>query len=257
MKNKISVILGILVVLLLVLAMETSYIDSARVRNGVEPTCAIKTVSEDGNKVTYWGLGYKVIRYPSVSPNEPYENNRGVKYGSWFMKYELPTDETKNNINVKDLDISLSFANYTDANEIYFGALNKDKFSIDSVKHLPVYKFDTLTDLEQFKNTFKNILTLDNGWDEVASFSDTVSKYDDTFFKENTLMLVYVGANNSTHRFGVNSVFCDDEVFYIHLEETTKAETIDCAMSGWFVTVAVPDSDILKCATFDAELDNY
>ena len=38
----------------------------------------------------YWGLGYKVIRYVGVSPKEPYENNIGVKMGSWFMQYELP-----------------------------------------------------------------------------------------------------------------------------------------------------------------------
>ena len=38
-------------------------------------------------------MGYKVVRYPAVSPNEPYKNNRGVKYGSWFMKYELEEDK--------------------------------------------------------------------------------------------------------------------------------------------------------------------
>lgn len=82
MKKKIFIILGIVVVLLVSSALVTSYIDSARVRNSVEPKYTIKIVSEDGNKVTYWGLGYKVIRYPSVSPNEPYKNNRGVKYGN-------------------------------------------------------------------------------------------------------------------------------------------------------------------------------
>lgn len=95
MKKKSFIILGIVAVLLVSTALVTSYIDSARVRNSVEPKCTIKIVSADGNKVTYWGLGYKVIRYPSVSPNEPYKNNRGVKYGSWFMNYELPAEKDK------------------------------------------------------------------------------------------------------------------------------------------------------------------
>ena len=95
MKKKIFIFLGIVVVLLVSAALVTNYIDSARVRNSVEPKCTIKIVSEGGNKVTYWGLGYKVIRYPSVSPNEPYKNNRGVKYGSWFMNYKLPVGITK------------------------------------------------------------------------------------------------------------------------------------------------------------------
>ena len=64
---------------------------------GHEPKCCIKIVSYDGSKVTYWGLGYKVIRYVGVSPNEPYENNIGVKMGSWFMKYELPKPDSTEN----------------------------------------------------------------------------------------------------------------------------------------------------------------
>ena len=85
MKRLVFICIGVLVFLGLI----TSYLDGARVRNSVEPKYVVKFVSSDGCKVTYIGLGYKIIRYPSVSPNEPYKNNRGVKYGSWFMKYEL------------------------------------------------------------------------------------------------------------------------------------------------------------------------
>ena len=92
MKKKFLVVGGIVIAILIALGLFTSYVDSARVRNSIAPKYVIKIVSEDGNKVTYWGLGYKVVLYPSVSPNEPYKNNRGVRYGSWFMKYELPED---------------------------------------------------------------------------------------------------------------------------------------------------------------------
>ena len=87
MKKKFIILAFIII--LLVAGLVTSYIDSARVRNGVEPKFAIKIISDGGNKITYWGLGYKVIRYPSVSPKESFKSSLGVKYGSWFMKYEL------------------------------------------------------------------------------------------------------------------------------------------------------------------------
>ena len=90
MKKKIGISIGILVIILIVAGIITNYSDSARVTTGHEPKCCIKVVSNDGSKVTYWGLGYKVVRYVGVSPNEPYESNIGVKMGSWFMKYELP-----------------------------------------------------------------------------------------------------------------------------------------------------------------------
>lgn len=90
MKKKIGIIIGIFVIVLIVIGIITNYLDSGRVTTGHEPKYSIKVVSNDGSKVTYWGLGYKIIRYVGVSPNEPYENNIGTKMGSWFMKYELP-----------------------------------------------------------------------------------------------------------------------------------------------------------------------
>ena len=90
MKKKIGIWIGIVVILLIIAGIITNYADGGRVTTGHEPKYCIKIVSNDGSKVTYWGLGYKVVRYVGVSPNEPYESNIGVKMGNWFMKYELP-----------------------------------------------------------------------------------------------------------------------------------------------------------------------
>jgi len=90
MKKRVCMVLGVVLVVIIIIGMVTNYVDSGRVGTGHEPKYCIKLVSYDGSKVTYWGLGYKVVRYVGVSPNEPYENNIGAKMGSWFMKYELP-----------------------------------------------------------------------------------------------------------------------------------------------------------------------
>lgn len=107
MKKKIFIAIGIFLIAIIILGIITNYLDSGRVATGHEPKYCIKIVSSNGSKVTYWGLGYKVIRYVGVSPNEPYESNIGVKMGSWFMKYELPIDSEYNkeeNIIIKNLD---------------------------------------------------------------------------------------------------------------------------------------------------------
>ena len=92
MKKKGLIITICVLVVLIIASLITKYIDTANVSTGHEPECCIKNVSQDGGKVTYWGLGYKVVRYVGVSPNEPYESNIGVKMGSWFMNYEKPTN---------------------------------------------------------------------------------------------------------------------------------------------------------------------
>ncbi len=92
MKKKGLIIIIYVLLILIIASIITKYIDTANVSTGHEPECCIEIVSQDGGKVTYWGLGYKVVRYVGVFPDEPYEDNIGVKMGSWFMKYEDPTN---------------------------------------------------------------------------------------------------------------------------------------------------------------------
>ena len=92
MKKKGLIITISVLLILFIASLIIKYIDTANVSTGHEPECCIKIVSADGGKVTYWGLGYKVVRYVGVSPDEPYESNIGIKMGSWFMKYDNPTN---------------------------------------------------------------------------------------------------------------------------------------------------------------------
>ena len=171
---------------------------------------------------------------------------------------EKPTNEIQSGGTPVEeaFEIAVSYANWTEESEIYFGALNKEKMVISSVQHLPIYKFNTSEELEQFKLAFGEVLTMDRGYDEVPSFNDITTNYDEIFFEENTLMLVYVGANSGTYRFGVSSVFCAENSFCIHIEQTNNPEVVTDDMAGWFITVAVPDSMVENCTEFDADLNN-
>lgn len=91
MKKRVFILL-IIIISMIIIGIITNYADTGRVSTGHEPKYCMKIISQDGKKVTYWGLGYKVIRYVGVSPNEPYESNIGVKMGNWMMQYELPMD---------------------------------------------------------------------------------------------------------------------------------------------------------------------
>lgn len=156
-------------------------------------------------------------------------------------------------------DITVSYANYTGDDRIYTSALNTQKIYtyISSVRHLPVYRFDTLSELERFKENFGNVLTMDRGYNEIPSFREVTAKYDNTFFAENTLMLVYVTASSGSYRYGVESVFCDGQTLSVQVEQTNRSSigtAVTCDMAGWFITVAVPDSMAAGCTAFDAAM---
>ena len=126
--------------------------------------------------------------------------------------------------------------------------------SISSVRHLPFYKLDTLEDLSQFKKDISELLSIDVCHDEIPSFNQTTANYDESFFENNTLMLVYMSAGSGTYRFGAKSIYSDKSSFCIQINQLNHPEVVTWDMAGWFITVAVSDSIVDNCTDFDAFL---
>lgn len=219
--------------------------------------------SEDNQ--SNFGAGFKYRYGTTEGTIEILMNNKCCIYATEEVrqKIQFPESDTGAKDEVQPVgtpveeafDITVSYANWTEESEIYIHALNTNRMAESSVRHLPIYRFGTLEELEQFKQTFGEVLTMDSGYNEVPSFNDVTANYDETFFNENTLMLVYVSASSGTYRFGVNSVFCDGNSFCIHIEQLNNPEVVTDDMAGWFITVAVPDSMVANCSEFDADLN--
>ena len=153
MKKKICIILVIILIAIIIVGIITNYADSGRVTTGHEPKYCIKVISNDGSKVTYYGLGYKVIRYVEVSPNEPYESNKGAKMGSWFMKYDLP-EEVIINIEYEGQTISI-----TDTKEVETikNILLNSKYNGEICNGINTYKITINSDVYYIKEDCKEI----------------------------------------------------------------------------------------------------
>ena len=141
------------------------------------------------------------------------------------------------------------------SNKIFFSSLNREKLTISSVRHLPIHRLNTYEDFKNFKNTFSGDLTFDKSYDEVPSFNAATAKYDKDFFEDNSLMVIYIDATNSTHRYAMQSIE-HNGAFCVHIEETTKAEAVNYELSGWFVTVTASDELLNGCTEFDADFNN-
>lgn len=153
MKKKIIIGIVITLVVLIVLGIITNYIDSGRVTTGHEPKWCIKVINNSGSKVTYWGLGYKVIRYVGVSPQEPYESNIGVKMGNWFMKYELPKTDSI------EIEYEGQTLNITDINDIETieNILINSKYNNEICQGITTYKITLNNEVYDIKESCKEI----------------------------------------------------------------------------------------------------
>lgn len=209
----------------------------------------------------------------SQKPTENNQSNFGTGYAYRFGETEgtvyvlvdtqwlvFATEEARQQLqfgtspSVQVYDVELSYANWTESELLYQKALNAELLMQSVAHHLPIYRFDTVEDLDQFKADFADELTMDSGYDEVPSFNEVTAKYDKEFFENTTLFLVYIGVGNSTHRFGLDSIGWDENSFHIFVEEITGAEYVDSAMAGWFLTVAVSSESVVSCTEFDAAM---
>lgn len=91
MKKGLKVTL-IIIVIILLFGIITGVVDYGRTKDNKPPIFTVKLSDGKTGKITYLGIGYKVVGYWGVSINEPFEQNISLKFGSWFMKFEIPKD---------------------------------------------------------------------------------------------------------------------------------------------------------------------
>ncbi|MBR3680519.1 MAG: hypothetical protein IKL79_00765 [Clostridia bacterium] len=138
--------------------------------------------------------------------------------------------------------------------EFWNNSLNAAKLNEGNQSNLPIYKFDTLSDLEKFKSDFGGENGFNHGWDEVPSLNDATINCDDQFFARYTLMLVCVEAGSGSYRFGFKDITVADNYFCVNIEQTNHPQGGTDDMAYWFITVTVPDSMVANITEFDAKM---
>jgi len=196
------------------------------------------TVYEDA-KMAIVKFGYDARFYKTQS--DDYEKAVEMFY----------TEPKENTLGVKT---HVVYAGWTEDGRILSECLNPSAMAISSVRHLPVYKFETRADLDRFRENFQDILTLDQGYDEVPSFNEIALSYDDSFFENYAVILAYVTASSGSYRFDIQEVILDGSSFCIDVVRTNHPKVGTADMASWFVIAEVLDSDIAGVAVFDAKL---
>ena len=186
-----------------------------------------------------------------------------VKFGYDARFYKIQSDDyekavelfyTEPKENTLGVKTHVVYANWTEDSRIFSECLNPSAMAISSARHLPVYKFETKTDLDRFKESFQDVLTLDQGHDEVPSFNEIALSYDDNFFENYTVILAYVTASSGSYRFGIQEVVLDGSELCLNVVQVNHPEVGTADMAGWFVIAEVLDSDIAGVTVFDAKL---
>lgn len=158
-------------------------------------------------------------------------------------------------VEIQNYGNTISYVGWTDNQILYDNALNKDFLQSQPNDHLPMFKMDTVEQLEQFKNTFNSVFDFNTGYDSVLSFNGAISKAQwesEAFFKDNTLIIVYIPTNDSSLRFFVQDVITTDNSICISIQQKSVEQSQANDKAGWFLLMQVTDEEINKYTSFDA-----
>jgi hypothetical protein len=142
-------------------------------------------------------------------------------------------------------------------NKNYIKCLNGHFINQDGWRspHLPVYKFDTKDEFDQFKSAISDTYLLDYSYnyDEIPSFNEVTAKYDDNFFAENTLLLSYIWSDSGSYRYDVYDIDYDPLSFCMYVARTNNPSIATDDSVSWYIMLEMSDADIRNCKSFDAQ----
>lgn len=133
---------------------------------------------------------------------------------------------------------------YVESEVFNQGALNSEKLSINDGEHLPIYKIDSLSELEQFK--------VDSS-DDFQSF-ELSKDFDEEFFDIYSLFVVYVATNSSSYRYKIDETVIEDGTYNVYVKLQYHPENVTDDMAGWFIFINEQKSKIKDCTSFDAQM---
>ena len=250
-KKYIAIVLAVIF-----LWLAAGVIDFALVHSYHKPLFSICIEPmQDGGSGKYAGLGYSFDIEGNFTPDSAdygVTSYRGYILGKQVIRGFWERMLVSENYYFSKMSFNTAFANWTDDSHFYAASLNSDKYIESSKLHLPIFLFSSLDDLNNFKQAYENVLSMNQSWDEVPSFEEITKEFDKEFFDDRSLGLIYVSANNCTHRFAVSDVYVEEDTIHFEVKETTNAETVDTAMAGWFITAEIPNDLLFEETKIDA-----
>ncbi|MBE6648801.1 MAG: hypothetical protein E7614_04695 [Ruminococcaceae bacterium] len=172
---------------------------------------------------------------------------------------EVYKEGEKDNISVEELlsfsdcETHTAWANSCDISELYKNALNSEKLLSSGYPtgiNLPIYKFESMEDVNNFKENFKGLLSFDGSYDEVPSFNKVMENADEDFFQATTVFVTYIFSGTGSFRYHVTDVN-KDGTFIVEQQDYPYEEVTDDE-AGWFLFVFAPKEKADKLTEINA-----
>jgi hypothetical protein len=134
---------------------------------------------------------------------------------------------------------------------IFSHAQNFDALAISSVQHLPVLRFDDAASFEAFLEATGTDYQYEVEYAGEIAFAEAVKKYDDTFFADNRLLIIYVQEPSGSNRHEIKLVTIKENTLTVSVNRIIPEVGTD-DMADWFIVLELSKSATANCIGWDA-----
>ncbi len=135
-----------------------------------------------------------------------------------------------------------------------WGSLSQNAY-LSSIRTLPVIRITSVRELESFKDNMSTYMDFTASYTDAVSFNDNAQRYDDEYFDEKALILVYVSAGSSADRFTLEYADMLNGILTLGIMEISP-EVGDMVRQGWIICVELPNKSLDGINIIDARISS-
>ncbi len=154
-------------------------------------------------------------------------------------------------ISLNPYETYICYAGYNEEAPVWKNALNAGTFFTSTPLH-PIYKIESTDDLAAFQETMEPYLHLGSPAQSSPNFYHATRDCNDAYFADNALLVVYVCASSGSYCYDVASVFIQNSSLKVSINENSGDGVGTDDMSGWFIILKVPKTDLVGVTTYNA-----
>ena len=230
---------------------QESFTDRARQLRERTKSAWVLDVSGNSNAVFY----YLLRQDDALLLTYGYRMEDGGAFIRWVFRlseYDGDTAETLSGEH--ETVIKTAYVGYS-YSDVISHCLNAPQMSISTVRHLPVYKLESVEDLARFRDTFEDAFTFGTAYGDTQSFDEASAGYNESFFEEKSVVLAYIGDENASLRYSIRDIENDGSSLCLSVSEAVRPELYTADELGWLLIAEIPREEIQNVTGFDAEID--
>lgn len=168
----------------------------------------------------------------------------------WLSDEKLILNENVYQSGLFDITAATSYSMFDDE-KIKESSINADKMNNEDSYHVPVFMFETAEELETFMADFDK--NFDSGYSNADDFREKLKDFDNEYFKDKNVILVYFEPKVSSPSYNVENVYFDGKTFRINFVNTPSYNKASPTVTSSRLNIlGVEKSFIDDCSYFDA-----